>query len=434
MGRPKKNQSAEVDLLESESNGEVVILTPDQQKEYDNAIIRLTPGEEKVKEVQKYRELTLDKEKWFQGEQDDEMYEKIHAAIADCRGYRQTIDPDVKLINGPFKKIIKDIRDKGELIKDALLDVETYLHTQKDPIDDEKKRIADQRKADKAARFIVRNQELTKLGASFVNGFFILNDVSYSVVDIEGIDDDIYEKEILSQYKAEWQKAEDIRLAHQKIKDDAAEEARKEQEKFKEQQAELNKLLEEQKTEKLKNRGKQLELLGFVLSGSNYLFLNRIAVTKVDRETMSNEKWDEWIEKTTPELSVFKKEEQEKQSLAAQAKVRREMLSFFKLVDTSQYKEEELGKMSEADWTLLHSTIRDQNTQEEHSAWKRQEAKNNQQREIEAQKKLDESSDKIKWETVLAHLKLTPIVEMKSKRYQEKFNSVRDFLSDIEAL
>lgn len=418
MGRTKKVQSSEVELLEGESNGEVVVFTPDQQKEYDNAIIKFTPGEEKVKEVQKYRELKLDKEKWFQGEQDDEMYEKIHAAIADCRGYRQTIDPDVKLINAPFKKIIKDTKDKGEWIKDELLAVEEHLHAQKDPIDDEKKRISDENKAKKAARFIVRNQELTKLGASFVNGFFILNDVSYSVADIEGIDDDIYEKEILSQYKAEWQKAEDVRIAEQKKKDDEAGELKKQREELEEEKRLLrekeNKITEENKRieaekekriadeNRLKDEARKQKFkdrLGKLLD----VFFDGVGITyKHDGKDIA--KFGDIADMGDENFELFSTTHN-KRAQDDRAEVERK-----RVVEADRKQNEAIQKAIEEE----------------------------KERQVEVERKrvaaLEEASDKDKFQEVINYLKKTPIFSLKTKKFQNKMNAVEVFLSDIEAL
>lgn len=448
MGKTKKVFTEDnTDELEGE-NDSPIQLTPEQEKQKENEVAKFLPGRKKVEEVQKYRELKI------VDVNDDEGYETVRVALKDCRDYRGQLKKDKRAIKRPFEIILEDIDAAATYVETELLSVETIMKQQKEPIDAERDRIIADKKAKKAAQFIIRNQELTKLGATFDGKNFVLNDVIYSMTDIEGVDDDIYTSVILPQYKDQWQKAEDIRLAAQKVIDDAAAEiAQKQQQialqekqlkdrqdEFNRQENERNARLAKEKQEKNTARSKELETLGMKYSRvtNSYSYDDLVISVSDQIDLLPDDAWASLIEGATAVVAAKKKlaeiEEKKKNAIAAEGKIRKGMLSFFKYVTTSKHSEEELGKLEEEAWTALHSDYRSENTKKEHEEWLKNEAEQKRLKSIEDQKKLDESTDNVKWKTVLDHLKQTPIVEMKSKKYQDKWHVVRDFLSDMGAI
>lgn len=115
---------------------------------------------------------------------------------------------------------------------------ETYLEGLEDEFEKEKERIAAEVKRNQEEAFIIRQAELTKMGATYQDGNFVLNDVSYEAILIKESDNDVWEimkKKFYDQFLIN----EAGRLEVEKKKEEAAAELLRQQQEQERKQKEL---------------------------------------------------------------------------------------------------------------------------------------------------------------------------------------------------
>lgn len=253
---------------------------------------------------------------------------------------------------------------------------EDYLKGLEDEFEAEQERIKQEAKRKQEEAFIVRQADLTKMGATYQDGSFVLNDVSYEAILIKESDDDVWQT-MKGKFNEQYLINEAKRLAEEKEKVEAAalleaqrqEQERKQKEleareaaiKLKEQE-ETNRQqeIERQKAAELKakqdaqnkSRSNQLAALGMKYNPDRSYSFEEISVSWHYLETATDGGWNETVEEITPKIEQKKKDAEEKRlaeieeqkRIAAEEAVKKEQERVAEL----QRKAEEVKKQEDA--------------------------------------------------------------------------------------
>jgi hypothetical protein len=203
-------------------------------------IARFDPFEARLLELkEQYSGLTIN------GIEDKEGYENVRLAIAELRGIRTGTTKDKAIIKKPFLQACETIETKSKWIIAEVSKIEDPLQKLKDDIDAEKEKIKQAKQTAQQATFIKRSIHLSNMGAIFDGTNFILDDVSYEGVLVKEADEDVYLEFILPKFQKVFDQREIIRLAEEKVKQEAAEKEKQEREAFAAAQAELKRAQDE---------------------------------------------------------------------------------------------------------------------------------------------------------------------------------------------
>lgn len=304
---------------------------------------------------------------------------------------------------------------------------EDYLQKLEDEFEAEAERIKAEAKRKMEETFILRQADLTKMGAFYLDGSFVMNDISYEAVLVKEADEDLWEGTIKKAFHLQYLSNEDTRLLEEKRKMDEDAERRRQQadlerkqedmakreaalqkaEEDRKQQEDADKLLkqkeaQEKKDAKINARCSQLQALGllFDFSDNHYKGYDCFVPT-LDISFHSDEKWDELIEKITPHISRIKEEEAQK-----------------KLDDIERQKQiaaEDAAKKE-----------RERFAEEQRLA----EIKKQQEEEKRVEE-LAQASDRDKWSDFLSQLNKLSIPEMRSGQYRKRIAIAKEKLEEI---
>ncbi len=191
------------------------------------------------------------------GQDDREGYKSVVNARKECKAWRVAA-----------KKICEEGRDeavktqkawvaKEKEVTGKILEIETLLQKEEDAYEAEKERIKAEKKAVEDNRLTTRTVQLTGMGASLVDGFFMLGEVKYQVNDIREFDDEKYTNEILPQYKNIFQAVEEARVKAENERKEAEARLKIEREEFERKQAEFT--LQQKKAQEEQQRKEREE-------------------------------------------------------------------------------------------------------------------------------------------------------------------------------
>lgn len=191
------------------------------------------------------------------GQDDREGYKSVVNARKECKAWRVAA-----------KKICEEGRDeavktqkawvaKEKEVTGKILEIETLLQKEEDAYEAEKERIKAEKKAVEDNRLTTRTVQLTGMGASLVDGFFVLGEVKYQVNDIREFDDEKYTNEILPQYKNIFQVVEEARVKAENERKEAEARLKIEREEFERKQAEFT--LQQKKAQEEQQRKEREE-------------------------------------------------------------------------------------------------------------------------------------------------------------------------------
>lgn len=304
---------------------------------------------------------------------------------------------------------------------------EDYLQKLEDEYLQEQERIKLEAKRRQEEAFIIRQADLTKMGATYQDGSFVLNDVSYEAILIKESDNDVWET-MKAKFNEQYLINEEKRLAEEKEKSEAAakiEEQRLEQErkqkeleareaaiKQKEQEeTERQQMLEMQKAGELKakqdaqnkSRSNQLSALGLNYNGQEYIFQD-VNVHWTEITTMNENEWNGLIEKITPVISQ-RKQDAEKKRLAEIEEQKRIA------AEAAVKKEQE--RVAEANRKAEEKRLQD---------------------EAKRAEELLKATDKTKWQNFIAAINAIAIPDMKHPAYRQKIVDAKKFVAKINDL
>jgi hypothetical protein len=186
------------------------------------------------------------------GQEDKEGFKKVVEARKDCKGWRVLAKRICKEGREEAVKIQKSWLAKESEVVSEIESVETYLEKLETEYEEERDRLKAEADAKKEQVAAVRYSELMKLGATNNGVSYVLEDVSYEVMVIKGVDEEIFNEQVLPKYKAIFDRieAEKAELAKKEAEEKERLEAEKaeferQQREFKEKQEAFAKQQEE---------------------------------------------------------------------------------------------------------------------------------------------------------------------------------------------
>lgn len=379
---------------------------------------------------------------------DKEGYLEIKEAKKEVRKWGILTEKLCKSGREDAIKVQKLWLGKEKEILGKISQIEDPLNNEIKRFEDEQDRIENERKILQEETYMHRQSELLKLGAVYANGCFNLNDVVYEASIIKESDEDIYKNSILVKYRIQYEKnniekAEEERKkseqeAELKRQRDELEKQRiefeKQQEEFNRQKAEVERIEKEKKDLIIKRRCNQLQSLGmtFNFKENAYMFED-VNVDNVTEISMLEEsKWDELISKISIAINDRKQQLEIIKKQKEVGEYRLKMLSELGYANIST--SEELGIMSEKDWSNDYDFYKKEYELKKQKEWADAERLKQQQEADRLQEEQAKSSDKEKWKMLLTEIKSINIPEFKSGIYKKKLSILKEKFEEINEL
>lgn len=339
---------------------------------------------------------------------DKESYLELKAAAKDCAKVRTLA---VKICKEGREEAVKTQKlwiAKEKEVVGKVAEVEDALDAEIDKYDKEVERLANEEKERQESAYINRQAQLTKIGATYVDGCFVLGDASFEAILIKESSQDVWEESVIPKFQAEYEKIESVRIAEEKKKQEAEAELKRQQDELARQQAELRRQQEEmqrqkEEAERIEREKKHQEQLAEQKRVSDLqakrlellLPFNRFGadVSMATLWTLSEDEFNEILESKKKE---FEQNQLEQQRLAEEKR----------LADIELAKQEAIMKEK-------------QRIAEE---------------EQKKQAELEAANDKTKWEDFIKQVEGVTVFEMRSGQYRKKMAAAADKLKEILAL
>lgn len=339
---------------------------------------------------------------------DKESYLELKAAAKDCAKVRTLA---VKICKEGREEAVKTQKlwiAKEKEVVGKVAEVEDALDAEIDKFDKEVERLANEEKERQESAYINRQAQLTKIGATYVDGCFVLGDASFEAILIKESSQDVWEESVIPKFQAEYEKIESVRIAEEKKKQEAEAELKRQQDELARQQAELRRQQEEmqrqkEEAERIEREKKHQEQLAEQKRVSDLqakrlellLPFNRFGadVSMATLWTLSEDEFNEILESKKKE---FEQNQLEQQRLAEEKR----------LADIELAKQEAIMKEK-------------QRIAEE---------------EQKKQAELEAANDKTKWEDFIKQVEGVTVFEMRSGQYRKKMAAAADKLKEILAL
>lgn len=423
-------------------------------------LVKQNYTEAKLKEFEEYLKLDII-------DNDKESYITIKDKRKEVKSYRVAVEKFCKFKREDAVKVQKAWVAQENKLVEKLAKVEDYLKGKEDAYD---KAIAKE-KADKARKieeqWIMRQAEITKMGAMYSDGNFILGEVSFEMSSIKECEVEIWIESILPKFKEEHQRIEAERIRELEIQQEREAELirrqaaiNRKQKELEEQEAKLKQAQEEQERkqreeeekkaaearEKLQAkwgaRIKQLTDMGltFDFNDDHYKGYSCF-VSVLDIKVYDDEKWSRTIDDMTAVIAYEKEKEEQKRlaEIEAQKEAERKMtLRQSRRSALRQYTVEEpemdLAEYTDEAWEQLLKTAKDYHEECQRKQWEKEQEE---KRKQEEQKKADEllqASEKQKWADIISQVSAIEIHEFKSGQYRKRAIELRKLLDQIKAL
>jgi hypothetical protein len=306
---------------------------------------------------------------------DKESYLEIKAAKREVAKVRTLAVKTCKEGREEANKISKGWIAKEKEVVGEIAEVEDSLDAEIDKFDAEVERLANEEKERQETAYINRQAQLTKLGATYQDGSFVLGEASFEGALIKGCSQDVWEEAVVPKFQAEYEQIEAVKVAEQrkKAEEEAAmraeqEKLRAEQEAFRKQQEEFNRQqAEAARIEKEKALAEQVEK-------------DRIA-REEQFELMKKQAAEAAEAKRLADIELAVQKEKERQEFAA--------------LQAEQNRKLEAARIAE---------------------------------------ELAQSSDKVKYADLIAKLTGIDLPEMRSGQYRKKVQLIREKIEEILSL
>jgi len=199
--------------------------------------------------------------------QDKEAYTLIRETRLNQKTNRVVIEKICKKGREDATKIQKAwIAMEKDYVK-IVSEGEDYLLKLEDEFETEQERIKQEIKRKQEEAFIIRQAELTKMGATYQEGSFVLNDVSYEAILVKESDDEVWQT-MRVKFNEQYLINEEKRIAEEKQKEEAAA------------------LLESQRQEQERKRIELEEREAAIKKAEEY-------AAKIEQERVAKEKFEE---------------------------------------------------------------------------------------------------------------------------------------------
>jgi hypothetical protein len=366
-----------------------------QEKTIDMSIVKLNVTDTEIAKLkEQYLPLVIN------GIDDKEGLKRVYAARQEVKRLRVSLEKyadDLKEDALRWQK--KVVAEKNRVVSEFKM-IEAHLQSEEDKIAEEKERIRLEEERKEQERIQKRIDRLAEYGYAI--------DLTF----LKTISDDDFEK-VVDNAKSEHEKELAARAEQERLAKEEAEKLKAEREeldRLRKQQAEAQRIIDEQnrklreeeerqslereavRKQMLRNRCQQLTGLGMTFSPiyNAYVFKDVNVDVLTELNLFDDERWNELIEKITPVIA-------------------------------DREKEIELQKQAEVDRIqkeAAEKALREKQEEEE------------KQKQLEAEK-LAQSSDKVKWNTVIDQLQNISIPEMKSRKAKTLANVVTTGLNKI---
>jgi hypothetical protein len=351
---------------------------------------------------------------------DKESYLELKAAAKDCAKVRNLA---VKVCKEGREDAVRQqklwIAKEKEVVA-RVSEVEAPLDAEISRFDAEVKRKEDEEKSRKEEAYINRQAALTKMGATYSNGCFVLGNASFEANLIKDSSEDVWEEAVLPKFRSEYEIVEAERAAEEKRKEEERAELRRQQEELQRQQEEFRKqqaALEAQKQEAerkadaerrelMKSRGMQLEALGmrFSFQYDAYVYEDVNVDNKTEISLLSNPEWDALLGKIKPVIEERK---------------------------AAALKREEEKRQKEIEAARAEAIRQEQERAAEEA---RQAEIKRQQEEVRKAEEMAQANDREKYNHLINQISAINIPDMKSGQYRKKAGFIREKISEILAL
>lgn len=295
---------------------------------------------------------------------------------------------------------------KEKEIIGRICEVENPLNEEVAKFEAEVERKANEKKRLQEEAFIQRQATLTRMGAMYSDGSFVLGEVSFESSLIKDADEETWASDIVPKFQIEYGNIEKVRIEEQRKKDEAEAEMRKQREELERQQAEFRRQQEEfnRQQEEIKRAERE-----------------KIEMEERRRQQERNELQNKRLTLLLPFNPIGT--DVDMQNLWS--------LSESSFIEILESKKAEFEKAMQEKERILHEqwVAAQEEKQRQEEAKKRIEAEEEERRH---QLRMDQAKDKEKWKETLDYLEKTPLFEMRSYQYRAKMKALRDFLDDIK--
>jgi hypothetical protein len=306
---------------------------------------------------------------------DKESYLEIKAAAKECAKVRTLA---VKICKEGREDAVKTQKlwiATEKRVVGEVAEVENPLCAEIDRFDAEVERKVNEEKKRQEEAYINRQAALTKMGARYDGGCFVLGDASFEAELVKGASQDVWEEAVIPKFQVEYEKIEAVRVEEERQRADREaafkaeqERMRQEQEAFRLRQEEFNRQQEE--------------------------------AQRVEREKVAAEQ----AEKRRVEMEAEYKRMREKAEQEAEAK---RLSDIDAAIKREQERIAEEARMAEI---------------------KRQ------QEEAKRAEELAQASDKVKYAHLIEQLEAITLPEMRSGQYRKKVAVIREKIEEIYSL
>lgn len=303
---------------------------------------------------------------------DKESYLELKVAARDCAKVRSLAVKVCKEGREDAVRTQKQWIETEKKVVARVTEVEAPLDAEITLYDAEVERLAYEEKKRQEDAYINRQATLTKMGARYESGSFVLGDASFESELVKGASIDVWEEAIIPKFQAEFQKIESVRIAEEKAKAEREESMRAEQEKLRKEQEEF--------------RAQQ-----------------------------------EKFKKDQEEAARIEREKLQAENAEKQRKEREEQFEKMKILAAEQAESKRLADIEAAI----------QKEKERQAEEARQAEIKRQQEEERKAEELAQSSDKVKFADLVAKITAIEVPEMRSGQYRRKAKLISQKLEEI---
>lgn len=435
-------------------------------KVVNEEVTRLDKYEQRIQDFKdKYSGLTID------GVDDREQIEAVTLAVRDMRTVRVNTGKEKVAAKAPFWNACKFLEEKADYIQTEIAKIEAPLKNRLDEIAEEKEKIKIEKKRLADEQLMIRQQTLTKLGAEYKDGNFVLGDISFDAATIRESDIEIFHTDILPLYQSIYDEkqsaiaAEAARLAQVELDAKTArEKLEAEQLAFRQQQAafeaekqaaalkaqqEADRIAlekEESKKKLLRSRAGTLQALGMTYNyrdtqyeyGDLTFDINEKDLPELSSDEDFNTKVIAITEKINEVKAAKEKQriadEAEKERLQTIAATGRARKSFLNSLGVDYGTIESLGVIDSQEWEGLQKGY--QETYNTKQAEKKDaERLENERKEKEKQQAItDGLNDKGKLEAFKIDVMKLVVPTFKSSQYKKLGTAMQDKVNELLAM
>lgn len=339
---------------------------------------------------------------------DKESYLEIKAAAKECGKVRTLA---VKICKEGREEAVKTQKlwiAKEKEVVGKVAEVENALDAEIAKFDNEVERLANEEIERQESAYINRQAQLTKMGATYVDGSFILGSASFEAALIKGSPEDIWAETVLPKFQGEYEKIEAVRIEEEKKKQEVEAETKRQQQEFEKKQAEFKKQQEEferkqQEQEKIETEKRHQELLAEQKRTSE-LQSKRLALLLPFNRSGAD------VDMAT----LWKLEEGVFESLLQSKKEE------FEIKQLEQQRLAEEKRLADIEFAKKEAVKKEQERIAEE--------------EQKRQAELEASTDKTKWAEFLKEVGNISFFDMKSPQYKTKMTAARVKINEILGL